>query len=253
MRTDMKSLGSKGLRLLAPFLIVATSPLSLAAHQTPKPGKYVTEGGSLTIDRASDGKTTFELVSVSPWNGHTCGPMEGEIRHQIWSEPVGSDVKAQPCTVKFLPNGEDVEVTSNGEACRDECGSAVTFDGIYVRLLPECDSPALGKTKRQFKTAYEGKDYAKARSILEAVVVHCGSALEHSKLDSMRNDLAITQYHLHDLAGCRQTVEHLREDAAKTDEELKSQYPVFAQDARLPGVSAARTNLKLCRTDGAAR
>jgi hypothetical protein len=60
----------------------------------------------------------------------------------------------------------------------------------------------------------------------------------------MRNDLAITQYHLHDFAGCKRTLEPLREDAAKTDEQLE--YPVFALEARLPGIHAARTNIKLC-------
>ena len=60
----------------------------------------------------------------------------------------------------------------------------------------------------------------------------------------MRNDLAITQYHLHDYAGCKHTLEPLREEATKTDEEL--QYPAFALEARLPGIHAARANLKLC-------
>lgn len=241
-------------QFLALPLILAASALFAADRPALRPGKYVSTGGSLTIERAGDGKTTFELLVVSPWNGHTCGPMDGEIRNRraVVVEAAEDDGKPAGCAVTFSPQGDDVNVTSTGDACSDQCGAAVKFEGLYVALPAECDAPALSKTRQQFKRAYDAKDYGAALHILQPVHDRCAALLESSDEASMRNDLAITQYHLHDATGCLRTLEPLREEAEKTDATLETSYPAFALETRLPGIRATRTNLKLCRSAGAA-
>jgi hypothetical protein len=249
LEPDAMNLRSRCPKLLALALAFATGA-ALAADPPPlRAGKYVADGGVLTVARAGDGKTTFELVVVSPWNGHTCGPMDGEIRNGAATVAESSDDDGKPskCVVRFSAHGDAIDVASEGDACSNECGAAVAFDGRYPAFPPECESPALKKTRQQFKSAYDAKNYAKALSVLQPALTRCAEALDFSDVASMRNDVAITQYHLHDAAGCLRTLEPLREDADKTDADLESSYPVFAQDLRLPGIHAARTNLKLCR------
>ena len=60
--------------------------------------------------------------------------------------------------------------------------------------------------------------------------------------DSIRSDLAIAKYHLNDCAGCKSTLESLREAVSRSDEPLKRQYSAF-EEVRLRIVKAARTNL----------
>ena len=64
----------------------------------------------------------------------------------------------------------------------------------------------------------------------------------------MRNDLAITQYRLGDRAGCLKTLQPLAEDAAKTDAQLKDDFPPSDWDMFRRVVGATRANLKLCKS-----
>jgi len=235
--------------LLALASILATTAAFGADVAPLKPGKYVANGGLLTLARTRGGATTFELLVVSPWNGHTCGPMDGEIRD---GSAIVADGKTARCVVTFAAHGDAIEVASKGSACKDQCGAAVAFEGRYAALPPECDSPALAQTRQQFDRAYAAKNYAAALDILQPALTRCVDTLDSADAASLRNDVAITQYHLHDAAGCLQTLEPLREDADKSDSDLESNFPVFALDQRLPGIHAARTNLKLCRAACAA-
>jgi hypothetical protein len=51
---------------------------------------------------------------------------------------------------------------------------------------------------------------------------------------------------LRDFEGCKKTLGFLSEDMAKTDEQLRGDYPPSDADGYIPVVKAARTNLKLC-------
>lgn len=235
-------------RMLIAFSLAA-GIASAAAPAAPEPGRYVSGGGSLTIQRAAVNRTTFELTVVSPWNGHTCGPMEGEIREGRARVADGDAESA--CMVTFSAGGDGIDVGSEGEACSEQCGAAVAFEGHYAAVPPECDTPGLSKTRRQFQSAYDAKDFAKALSLLQPVLPKCERVLDGTDAASLRNDMAITQYHLHDAAGCLRTLEPLREDADKSDGELESSYPPFALELRLPAIRAARTNLKRCRASQA--
>ena len=85
---------------------LAAGIASAAAPAAPEPGKYVAGGGWLTIQRAAATRTTFELPVVSPWNGHTCGPMEGEIREGRARVADGDAESA--CVVTFSAGGDGI-------------------------------------------------------------------------------------------------------------------------------------------------
>jgi hypothetical protein len=63
----------------------------------------------------------------------------------------------------------------------------------------------------------------------------------------IRNDLALAQLRSGDAAACRQTLAPLAEEAGRTDEQLRENYPPVDADVVLPMLKAARTNLRLCR------
>src|SRR3954468_21666922 len=62
----------------------------------------------------------------------------------------------------------------------------------------------------------------------------------------IRNDLAVTQYHLGRLSECQATLAPLAEDAAKTADELRRVFPPFDFGVYWPILQATRHNLRLC-------
>jgi hypothetical protein len=218
-----------------------------AQDMSLNPGKYATQEGELTIRQTSDGKLVFELISASSWNGHTC-ELDGAIHNsQATLGDLAGDAPEKKCVVQFHPGGDEIDVTSIGQICHTGyCGAAGHFEGVYVAVQRRCETAALTATRTAFQQAYGAKEYSKAVSLLQPVLEHCAPVLGESDVDSLRNDLAITQYHLHDVAACQRTLEPLREDAAKTDDELRETYPEFSVEEHLKIARSTRTNLKLC-------
>jgi hypothetical protein len=114
-----------------------------------------------------------------------------------------------------------------------------------------CTLGALKKTREAFKVQYDRKDFAAARAALEPVVKACGRTLDRFEGGWIRNDLAITQYRLGDLAGCTQTLAPLSTDARKSDQHIRNDYGQMDAEKYLPVIKATRTNLKLCSADRA--
>jgi len=206
---------------------------------TPPPGTYESNNGDLTVT-ADGGRTLFEINSVGG-NGHTCG-LQGEIRAGK-AQLEGSD---GPCLVTFRPADHGIDVAAN-EACRYWCGARAMFEGKFLNPDAACASRARSKVRKAFQAAYDRKDYAAARATLDALLADCANEMPWMETLSLRNDLAITLYHLHDRAACLAALEPLAEDAAGSDDDLLSRGEVEAEVMR-PVVRAARTNLKLCKT-----
>jgi hypothetical protein len=61
-----------------------------------------------------------------------------------------------------------------------------------------------------------------------------------------RNDLAVALYHLGDPAACRNVLEPLAKDAAKTDAAIREEQRPSDADSAVRLARATRTNLKLC-------
>ena len=148
--------------------------------------------------------------------------------------------------MKFDASAKGIGVSSN-EACRTYCGMRAQFDGMYFKPAPGCSSDERSSTRDAFKASYAKKDYAAARAKLEPLLTQCAALLSWLEKPSIRNDLAVTLYHLHDRAACLSVLEPLADDASKTDDAIRENYPPTDADDYLPLVKAARTNLKLCK------
>ena len=99
-----------------------------------------------------------------------------------------------------------------------------SFDGMY--LVPEngCADAELQSARKRFIEFYKQKNYAKARTQLEPILQRCSKTLHRFEDGDIRNDLAITQYHLNDYAGCLKTLEPLAEYAGMTSDQLKENF-----------------------------
>ena len=190
--------------------------------------------------KSGAGATSFEITTVGG-NGHTCS-LEGEIRSGT-AQLEGSD---GPCVVTFRVAQHGVEVSGNQE-CHYWCGMRATFEGTFLAADASCASKARGAARKTFQHAYDRKDYAAARSALGPLLADCGDALPWTENLSLRNDLAVTLFHLHERGACLATLEPLAADAAGSDDDLLERGVVEAEVMR-PLVHAARTNLKLCKT-----
>lgn len=210
-----------------------------------RPGEYVTENGwgVLTISTSEDRTTHFSLEAIGG-NGHFCN-LEGEVRNLRASLDV--DEPGKSCVVTFLPKTDGIDVVSvDSELCRYFCGMRATFEGRYFIPSPGCGAKERSVTREQFKKLYAAKSYVKAAAVLEPLLRGCSKTLDWLESGWIRNDLAITQYHLGRLEDCQKTLEPLTTNAAKTEADLQESLPPSDFDNYLPIAKATWHNSKLC-------
>ncbi len=245
MRTGAWGAIQCGLRpvLLAVLLDLAASLPALS--ETMAPGEYITERGWGTLEVASQpgGTSTFKIISVGS-NMHTC-ELGGEVIGGRASLEAG---EGEPCVVDFVSKPDGIEVAGN-DACRYFCGARASFEGLYLKPPPGCSGRAQAETRQRFKRLYDRQAYTHARATLEPLLVNCGRLLGWLDAGWIRNDLALTRHKLGDDSACRRTLQPLAADAAKSDEEIRGEYPPSDAEAYLPIVKATRTNLRLCAAD----
>lgn len=222
--------------------ILLTLCLALAgsgAQAEVAPGAYIAERGfgSLSV---KGGK--FEISSVGA-NGHTCG-LEGEMRGSVGVVKDEGDT----CRISFKAQGAGYAVTPlTPEACRSYCGARAYFEGHYLKPAPGCADDARAATQKAFKSAYDAKNYARAEPLLVRQLRACDRTLGWLEKASIRNDLAIAQFHLGRKAACLETLAPLAADADRKDDAIKDDYAPSDWADYEPQVKAARTNLALCR------
>jgi hypothetical protein len=222
------------------WLIIAAAalPWSAQAADSVHAGSYENPNGNLVVT-GQPGALKFKIDAFGA-NGHTCS-LDGDI-HDDQAKLDGDD---EPCIVKFDASTKGIDVHGN-DACRTYCGMRAHFDGMYFKPAPGCASDDRSHTRDAFKSIYAKKDYTAARAKLEPVLTHCAQLLSWLEAASLRNDMAVTLYHLHDRSACLSVLQPLAADAAKTDDAIRENYPPTDADDYLPLVKAARTNLKLC-------
>lgn len=219
---------------------------SAAQAAEPAAGRYITERGwgRLAITKTPAGKLGFRIGAIGA-NAHSC-EVEGEIRGGkavLAAEEKG----ARPCTIRFTPKAQGaVEVEHDGGECRAFCGARADFAGTYLTPAAGCDDAERGRTRKQFKQLYDARSYPQALATLAPLLQACGPTLDWLETGRIRNDLAVTQHKLGDLAGCLQTLAPLAEDARRTDEQIRSDFPPTDAESYAPIVRATRTNLRLC-------
>jgi hypothetical protein len=225
--------------------VLSSSACLRAAPGALRPGEYITENGwgILTVSTSADRTTRFSIEAVGG-NGHNCS-VDGEVRNLRSLLDVD---EAKDCEIAFRPTDEGIEVSSvgPGDCHRYFCGMRADFLGLYLTPGPGCGTKDHQEIRNQFKQLYTAKSYAKAAAKLEPLLSRCSKTLDWLEVGWVRNDLAITQYHLGRLADCRKTLEPLMADASKTDEELQGLFPPSDFESYLPIAKATRHNAKLC-------
>lgn len=211
-------------------------------------GEYQTAGGwgTLTITKHEDGALMFLIESVGA-NGHQCD-LEGEIRDNKAMLDVGEGERL--CTVQFKPLLSGIDVSVNEEdfdLCRYFCGARASYYGTYLHPAAGCTHAEREAARDKFKDLYGQKKYAKARATLEPLLKTCARTLDRYEEAGMRNDLAVTQYHLRDYDGCLATLNPLNEIAGLSYDQLKDRFPPADADTYDVIAQAARTNLHLCK------
>lgn len=242
---------NKAISLLAAIImaLAAAPQCALAQSQdkaaTPEPGEYISDGGwgNLSVTHASNKDTKFRIDALGA-NGHSC-ELDGEIRLGIAT--LDSGEKGKPCRVQFTPKGDGFAVKPlTSEECRYFCGMRATFDALYTKAIPGCENTARAQTRKKFKQLYDSKKYDEARQALEPLLSKCEKTIVWSEIGAIRNDLAITQYHLHDYQACLDTLQPYNSlDAIEYGEGLKSSEPSSAE-IYAGIIGPAQHNIKLC-------
>ena len=206
-------------------------------------GEYVSNGGGRLIvkPRAGDGQG-FSIESIGG-DAQMCS-LDGTLREGRAELAAMNDT----CVIEFSRKGAGLQVTpTKTEACRSFCGPLASFDALYTESPAGCTKAAIKRTRDAFLPLYRHKQYALARAKLAPVLSSCGPLLFYVEEADVRNDLAVTLYHLGERAACREVLEPLRAKAETSDEALRSGLPPADAENYLLIAGKTRTNLKLCR------
>jgi hypothetical protein len=226
------------------FALALAASAAYAQKAGLEPGEYLDgSGGYLLIKPAKDGVLPFEIRTISPAR-HSC-EVDGRIAKngQALLKP-GADLPN--CTVHFERKGDGIEVSLKS-VCPGYCGARASFDGMYLKPAQGCDRAGLRKTRAEFKRFYDRKAYSEARAALEPMLKRCEKTLDEDEDGWIRNDLAITYLRLGDPAECRNVLQPLAANAAKTEAQLREDLIPNDPDRTLRIARATRTNLKLCQ------
>lgn len=225
---------------------MATAALLLLALAAPQSVEYEREGGTgtLTITSAANGVKKF-AISTFGANAHTCelsGTIQGSVGRLDDQEP------GQPeCRIVFAQKGNVIDVRPQSEdACGGLCGIRATFDGKYM-VPPAACLPAPSKAaKESFLALYKAKNYQQAYDTLNKWYAACGSLQHWMELDRVRNDLALTQYHMKQPAACRATLAQTLAAEMKTLKAVEEELAPLDYEAYAGTAKATFHNLKLC-------
>jgi hypothetical protein len=242
-------------KLVAGAIVFWTGASAFASGPEVEPGAYLMPSGccSLDIRRAESGATRFSIKAAGA-NGHSCA-IDGTIESGRAVVQEGAGLPA--CDVAFVPRGGGIEVriVDGAEAgCRGFCGARARFDGAYLRPQPGCTRSAVSAARKSFKQAYDRKEFARARGLLEPIVATCTEWVHWLDIGWIRNDLALAQFRAGDTTACRQTLAGFGPLIDATEADLRNQHNDPPSDAAsLAAVlRAARYNRKLCTDSPAA-
>jgi hypothetical protein len=222
-----------------------SSLLAAETRQDPAPGTYQTEGGwgRLQITARQPVGLRFDLRAEGP-NGHSCR-LAGEILAGVSS--LTPDGATEVCRVSFHPEGNRIDVSTNGAAsCREYCGVRASFEGRYLRRASACGDASRKQARREFRKLYDAGKHAAAAARLQPVLDQCATSLPWHEAGWIRNDLALARYKAGDAEGCLRALEPLLRDAARTEAELREALPPSDATRALAIARATRTNHGLC-------
>lgn len=231
--------------LLTGILALQLGPFAVGGLAAIMPGEYIAnDGNSVLTIKEERGHLHFILLAESA--SHNACDLSGTILND--QGKLSHEDPKRPCSISFQANGARIKLSDlSGAACWSYCGQGASFEDDYVRAPPECTRAQVAAARRQFKTHYDLRDYPTARAVLEPVVKTCEDFIPYDDRGMLRNDLALTQFKLGDFSACLSTLDRYRNDAAKSDDDIREETAPPAIDATLKTIHAARTNIRLCR------
>ncbi|MEY4562997.1 MAG: hypothetical protein RLZZ618_2274 [Pseudomonadota bacterium] len=209
-------------------------------------GEYLSEGGygRLVISTRA-GETRFDLDEQGV-NGHSCS-VDGVITGR--EAKLNASTPGQLCVVKFSPTAQGIAVAhDSSDGCRNFCGARADFGGEYLRPEPGCTRAQQQASRKSFNTLYRAKSYATALAVLSPVLNRCGRLQHWMTNAAIRNDVAITQYHLGQRAECLKTLQPLEARTTNSEAELKALLPPVDFESFLSTAKATWHNKRLCST-----
>jgi hypothetical protein len=222
------------------------SVLGAQPPANPAPGRYVTLGGwgELQVSAGPAGRVDFQLDAVGA-NAHSCS-LQGSARQGLAELP--TDEGQPACRVRFSPAPRGgVDVTSESDAaCHGFCGARAWFPGRYEAEPAECAAAARARVDAEFQRQYKAGRYDAAYARLAPVLSACGELLRPDVDGRLRNDLAVTLFHLHRPADCRAALAPLLETYPGSEDDLRENLPPADFEQMAPILRAARHNAKLC-------
>jgi hypothetical protein len=218
---------------------------AVSAHEPLPPGLYLTERGwgRLTLAPPTLSAQRFSIEAVGS-NSHHCS-LAGEVHAGLATLAADAD---KPCRIGFRRRGPDILVEAEPDGpCQSFCGARASFPGLYLKPSAGCLPTEVAQRRRRFQQLYDRKAFGEARVALQPVLTECKTTLAWIEEGRIRNDLAVTLHKLQAWDECREVLAPYAKDAARRDEDIRSDYPPSDAESYLPVVRAARTNLRLCK------
>lgn len=202
-------------KTLIQLFVLAFMFTQVEASNTIVPGEYITERawGSMKVSNSASGSPSlkFEIYAFGA-NGHMC-----EIADEIQNNQAITDDK---CVIQFEQHQDRVSVIVDDkyyDACKNYCGSRAWFPGEYFPIIPNCRKTK--SIRNEFSSKYKSANYQQARNLLIQHLNECERFTDWQTQAEVRNDLAITEFHLGDKAACLNALEPIRifvDDPAET-------------------------------------
>lgn len=228
-------------------LLLMTLSVANTGPSIPQ-GEYVYEGGrgTLRVEGEPNKGQVFVIKTLGD-KAQRCS-LEGTLRGM--EGQVGDRKSPDLCTVELEPESGGVQISAiTEETCRALCGPTASFEGRYVKPVPECGPVPLKSARAEAKVKSTAKEYGSAKALLSRLVDRCETVIDPFELMWIRNDLAVAQHHDGDDAGCIATLKALLALLApdgETPEERGVGDPAYSQMVQQLA-QATRANLTLCR------
>ena len=224
------------------YLVIILIGTSISyAGTTILPGVYETEGGWGTVTI----KNNQFKISTMGENGHTCN-LAGKIigTKGITTEEYSSDA----CKIIFEAQSSTIEIKiDTDDACRAYCGARADFTGKYYIPASECAIKSRKERRKDFLKFYTEKQYITAYEKLSTLNLECGNFFNWIEKDQIKNDLAVTLFHIENKNECLNVLKTTLGWEQKTVEDLQNYLPPTDYEIYLPVAKATWNNIKLCQ------
>lgn len=211
------------------------------ASASLRPGKYIYEGGygELTIKQELNGKLTFSIGTIFRFMVFmpVCG-LDGQLEGNKSIITISDEMEGINdglCIVNFSYTSDGINVDSSN--CDYFCGTNGSFDGLYLKPATGCKANEISRSRKKFKQLYDRKAFDKAYVVLSPVLKNCERVLEREDVGWIRNDIAITEYHIGHYSDCIETLSPLVKEEDFLYTKTKSYEPIL---------NATQFNMGLC-------